>query len=198
MIFDTLVKPGRYDRKNKRLSRLSVKSAISRGSNSHQSPNMPIKYNDVDWTHINEQKTHERIEIKKKEFNLNKNKNIVYFSQRKRLQNERMGVEEDSYREGSYALSSRKVSDDKLNLKKIKNSDLFKGIEIHQRQSSDQVSKSSYSLTHTDSSPRFTSVKNLKPTGLVKTFVVKDKEQNEKSGENWQCAGNPSHCLLYK
>jgi hypothetical protein len=42
-----------------------------------------------------------------------------------------MGVEEDSYREGSYALSSRKVSDDKLNLKKIKNSDLFKGIEIH-------------------------------------------------------------------
>jgi hypothetical protein len=80
MIFDTLDKPGRYDRKNKRLSRLSVKSAISRGSNSHQSPNMPIKYNDVDWTHINEQKTHERIEIKKKEFNLNKNKNIVYFS----------------------------------------------------------------------------------------------------------------------
>ena len=43
----------------------SVKSNRSNTSTLIKNLNMPVKFNDVDWTHINEMKTHERFEIQK-------------------------------------------------------------------------------------------------------------------------------------
>lgn len=109
---------------------------------------MPVKFNDVDWSHINEMKTHERFQIKKKEFNGNKDKNIVYFSKRKRLEHGQ--IDEENEDQGSTYRYSEEMRS-RQNSKKF---------NLNAYKKSQTNTEGTNSQTHTDSSPRFTSVKN--------------------------------------
>ena len=136
-----------HRRENSQPSVKSMKSYGSTHSTVIKNLNMPVKFNDVDWSHINETTTHERFPVKKKEFNVNKNKNIVYFSKRKRLEHgqidEDMDGEQCSTYQYSEDLKLSKGNEKKLNL------DTYK-----------RTSSRSGSRTNTDHSPRFTQIKH--------------------------------------
>lgn len=154
------------------ISPASIKSSRSNESRSSallKTLNIPVKFNDVDWSHINEMRTHERFEIRKKEFNLNKNKNIVYFSKKK-------------MREHGQNSSEASNSHDEPSSTYRYSEDIKPGTHSKKYHSKfDRKSSTDKSNSPSDFSPRFTNLK----TEQEYRGLHEDENSSSLNKKNW-------------